>query len=109
MEIDKDEVLKKAEALLNENKPVIEDDEGKKGSYDDENVESEEKSSENEEPLERDEVKDSNKFVLPEFGYKRIIHYKKPALWKFILGIVVIMFLGIIIGLLLPYIPMKVG
>lgn len=48
---------------------------------------------------------DSQVFRLRRLGYRRKTHYKKPAWWMFVLGIILILFLIAIIGIQLPYIP----
>lgn len=53
----------------------------------------------------KNKKEDSKVFRLRRLGYNREIHYKKPAWWMFVLGIILILFLIAIIGIQLPYIP----
>lgn len=114
MEFDSKELLQKAEELLEENKDCLDINASEqplatgkvleKGSYDkekefidgEENVDKKEKIK---------KTADLKKFNIPKLGYKREIHYKKPAWYNFLVAGLVIIGLVMIISLLMPYIP----
>lgn len=98
-------ILKRANELMNDAKPS--QDEGVHsdmiGSFDNETLEDEKKPEEKEEMDTQDDKE--GQFDIPHIGYQRHPRYKKPALWKFIVGLLVIVFLLFVMSLLMPYIP----
>lgn len=104
MDIDKNEVLKKAEELLEDNKSLgdieVSDMEKQSGSYDDEK-----KMFESDDDVTESFLEEPNENSEHKLGYKREPQYKPPSFLKISLAIVLIIILGIIIGLMLPYTP----
>lgn len=114
MKFDSKDLLQKAEELLAENKdcldkrdseePIVTGKVLEKGSYDEEKelLDGDGNLEKKESPKTTENLK---KFNIPNLGYKREIHYKKPTWYKFLCAGLAIIGLIIIISLLMPYIP----
>lgn len=105
-DLDSQEVLKRAQELLDyEKNNNLDLKDKKEGSYEEEINKEIDNTNLQEENLEGVHHSKDDKFNLPKQGYKRVIHFKKPTICQIGVAIAIIVILFSILGYMMPYIP----